>query len=131
MVPRYRFLEYISSAKKKKQHLFIIYDDLQLHLYLFYSFIGLSEEPQCQITYRRAYAPSENSDQPADSLSLVRIFTGAFWIAKDAKFFCFFFCCCFFSQTATEDGSDCAKAQIHLFFGRTCQKVRFHTLRPI
>ena len=32
-------------------------------------------------------APSEDSDQPAHSRSLIRIFTGAFWIATDTKVF--------------------------------------------
>ena len=32
------------------------------------------------------YAPIEKSDQPVHSRNLVRIFTGAFWLAKDAKF---------------------------------------------
>ena len=36
--------------------------------------------------YLRTYARSENSDQPALSRSLICIFTGAFWIAMDAKF---------------------------------------------
>ena len=32
--------------------------------------------PQCQKTYIRTYAPSEDSDQTAHSRSLIRIFTG-------------------------------------------------------
>ena len=34
----------------------------------------------------RTCAPSEDSDQPAHSRSLIRIFMGRTWVAKDAKF---------------------------------------------
>ena len=39
-------------------------------------------------TYRRTCAPSEDSDQPVHSCSLIRIFSGRvfFLTAKDAKF---------------------------------------------
>ena len=37
-------------------------------------------EPQHQKKYLRTCANSEYSDQPAHSRSLMRIFTGAFWI---------------------------------------------------
>ena len=33
-----------------------------------------------------AHAPSKDSDQPAHSRSLIRIFTVRIWIAKDAEF---------------------------------------------
>ena len=44
-------------------------------------------EPIRQKTYRRTKAPKVDSDHPAQSRSLIRIFTGYTWIAKDAKFF--------------------------------------------
>ena len=43
-------------------------------------------EPQRQKTYLRTCAPSEDSDQPAHSSSLVRIYTGRIWGAKMATF---------------------------------------------
>ena len=41
-------------------------------------------EPTRQKTYLRAYMPGEDSDQNAHSRTLIRIFTGPFWIANDA-----------------------------------------------
>ena len=46
----------------------------------------LQYEQQRQKTYLRTCAPSENSDQPAHSRSLIRIFLCAFWITKYATF---------------------------------------------
>ena len=45
----------------------------------------LPNEPQRPKTSSGAYALSEDSDQTAHSCSLIRIFTGAFWIANDTK----------------------------------------------
>ena len=39
--------------------------------------------PQCQKTYLQTSAPSEDSDQPAHSRRLIRIFTERIWIAND------------------------------------------------
>ena len=44
-------------------------------------------EPQRQKTYLLPCAPSEDSDQPAHSRSLIRIFTGHIWIARMQSFF--------------------------------------------
>ena len=43
-------------------------------------------EPQRQKTYLRTYACSEDSDQPAHSRSLIRIFIARILIATNAKF---------------------------------------------
>ena len=47
----------------------------------------LTDQPQRQKTYFRTWAPSKDSDQPAHSHSLIRIFTGRIlFYSKDAKF---------------------------------------------
>ena len=45
-----------------------------------------SSEPQHEKTYRRTCTPYKDSDQPAHSYCLIRIFTGPILIAKDAEF---------------------------------------------
>ena len=42
--------------------------------------------PLREKTYLRTCAHIEDTYQPVHSRRLIRIFTGAFWIAKDAKF---------------------------------------------
>ena len=63
-----------------------------------------------QISLRRRAVWSESS-------------LGAFWIANDAKFL----------QTDNEDSNQTARMRrlIWIFVGRTCQKVRFLTMRHI
>ena len=60
---------------------------------------------------------SKDSDQPMQSHSLIRIFTRAFWIAKDAKFL----------HADNDDSEQTARIRglIRIFVGRTCQKVIF------
>ena len=98
-------------------------------LYFSLSFISslmnscYEQEPQCKETYIRTCAPSEDSDQPAHPRSLIRIFTGAFWIAKDEKFL-----------HATNEASDQSTRMRRLFWVfslRIWQKVHFRTLRLI
>ena len=42
-------------------------------------------EPQHQKTYLQTYAPSEDSDQPAHSRRLIRIFTGRIFDSQECK----------------------------------------------
>ena len=42
---------------------------------------------QCQETFLRTWAPSENSDQLAHLCILIKSSLGTFWLAKDTKFF--------------------------------------------
>ena len=73
-----------------------------------------------QKTCLRTSAPSEDSDQPAHSRSLIRIFTGHILDSQDAKllfffFFCLFVFCCFvfvcFFRMVNGDWSDCVAEQ--------------------
>ena len=44
-----------------------------------------SFKPGPSVSYKTACAPSEDSDQPAHSRSLIRVYEGALWVAKDPK----------------------------------------------
>ena len=69
-----------------------------MHVYL--------QEPQRQETYLHTRAPSEDSDQPAHSRSLIRIFTGRILDSQGYKVF--------FSCRQRRLCSDCADAQAYL-----------------
>ena len=56
-----------------------------MHFDVFAFFIRLCE-PKREKTLLRTCAPIEDSDRPARSRRLIRIYLGAFWITKDAKF---------------------------------------------
>ena len=43
-------------------------------------------EPPHKITNKMAFAPSGDSDQPGHPPSLIRVFAGAHWVAKDPSF---------------------------------------------
>ena len=74
---------------------------------------------QRQKTYLRTFAPSKNSDQPAHSRSLIRIFTGRVLGAA------------FSSCGEVVDQTTRKRRAIGVFVGRPCQKVYFLTLRLI
>ena len=57
-----------------------------------------------QTTFLRECPPSKASHQPAHSRSLTRIFSGAFWIVKNANFL----------HADNEDWSDCADVRADL-----------------
>ena len=75
---------------------------------------------QRQKTYLQIYAPSKESDQLAQSGSLIRIFTGHILIAKDAMFL----------HADNEDADQTTRMHrlIWFFDGRACYMVRFVTL---
>ena len=64
-------------------------------------FLNYIFDPQNQKTYLRTYAPREASEQPAQSRSLISIYIGTFWLAKDAKVL----------LADNEDSLDCADEQ--------------------
>ena len=85
-----------------------------------YNYIILYVPPH-QKTHPWTLAPCEDSDQPAHSHRLIRIFTGVFGIAKDSKFL----------HADNEDSNQTARMRrlIWICVGCTCLKVRFHMLR--
>ena len=72
-------------------------------------------------TYLRKCAPSKDSDQPAHSRSLIRIFTDRILIAKDATFL----------GADKEDSKQTASLRrlVQVFAVRNCPKVFFRTFR--
>ena len=62
-------------------------------------------EPKRQKTYLRTCTTSEDSDQPAHSRRLIRIFTGRFFLASQR---------CKFLHADNENTSDCADVQADL-----------------
>ena len=71
-------------------------------------------EPQCQKIYLWTCAPSEDSDQPAHSRSLIRIFAWCIWITKDAKLL--------HTDNEASDQTVRMRRLIWVFVGRTCHK---------
>ena len=80
--------------------------------------LDISRIAQKRTLKTRAY--KEDTDPPAHLRSLIRIFTR---IAKDAKYL----------HADNEDSDQTAwmRSLIRVFVGRTCEKVRFLTLRLI
>ena len=76
------------------------------------------------MTLLRTRAPSEDSDQTAHSRSLIRIFTGRILDCQWCKVF-------FQRTTRTVIRLSRIYRLIWVFVGRTCQMVRFLTLRLI
>ena len=78
---------------------------------------------QLQKTYFHSCAPSEDSDQPAHSRSLIRNYTWSIWIAMNAKFL----------QADNEDSDQTAgmRRLIRGWVVRTYRKVLFLTASPI
>ena len=64
----------------------------------------------------RIRVPSEDSNQTAQMRSLIRIFTGHIWIAKDVPFL-----------QADDEDSDQTRSLVWIIDGSIGQKVRFHT----
>ena len=93
---------------------------LQLHIWNIERKWQKMHEPIRQKTYRRTKAPRVDSDHPAQSRSLIRIFIGYTWLAKDAKFL----------HADNEDSDQTARMRrlIWVFVGSTWQEVRFLTL---
>ena len=95
--------------------------------------------PQRQKTYLRTCAPSEDSDHPAHKIRTVwsKSSPGTFLITKDAKFLqCgqrrFAYVISILLTCAHNEDSDQPahpRWLIWVFVGRTCQKIRFLTLR--
>ena len=100
----YTFLGRIQAAAERASVFAITFYDA-----LFVSYIRTcwtySTLYTARTLYLRTCAPVEDSDQPAHSRSLIRIFTGAVGIARDANFL----------YADNEDKSDCANAQADLF----------------
>ena len=77
--------------------------------------------PNLQKMYLWTRVPSEGSDQPAHSRSLIRIFTGHIFDRQSCKF----------SSCGKEDADRTARMGrlILVSVGCTCRKIRFLTLR--
>ena len=79
--------------------------------------------PQCPKTFFLTCAPSEDSDQPAHSRSLIRIFAGRIWDIQGFKV-------CHVDQEDS-DQTVWMRRLIWVFLGRTCTKIRFLTINCI